>query len=55
MWKQHRRNHFDSLGKGESREKGDAESDGYEPSIAVTEDLEKAMDVGEPESAQGKH
>jgi len=37
------------LGKGESREKGDAESDGYEPSIADTEDLEKAMDVGEPE------
>ena len=37
------------LGKGERREKGDAESDGYEPSIASTEDLEKAMDVGEPE------
>ena len=37
------------LGKGESTEKGDAETDGYEPSIADTEDLEKAMDVGEPE------
>ncbi|CAL1169149.1 unnamed protein product [Cladocopium goreaui] len=35
------------LGKGARREKGDAESDGYEPSIASTEDLEKAMDVGQ--------
>ena len=37
------------LGKRDGEERGDGESEGYEASIANTEDFERAMDVGEPE------